>query len=238
MSLLDFGMDRDDLCDRLGGGLPSGSLVVLEGRYGAGKSILVQRVLQGLVGHGTSACYVSTELTTSGFLAQMASLRYPVQESLLDERLVFIPLHPLIGARAPRNELLTRIAQARRLYSKDVVVFDTFSRFLADHLRSTGGGNTALEQVEAVLHLFKRLTSLGKTILLTFEEGQVPDGVTALFKEAADLYLSIQSELQGASANRRIVVQRMSRAHARYGEVIGFRVEPGVGIVIEIKSVV
>lgn len=238
MALLKFDLDRDDLCDRLGGGLPEGSLLVMDGVYGAGKSILVQRLAYGLIENQKSVAYVSTELTTAGFLAQMESLDYDIEEPLMSERLVFIPLHPLLGARAPRGELLERIVRAKRLYSKDIIVFDTFSKFLADHLRARGGDFAATEQIEAVLHLFKRLTSLGKTIILTLEEGQVPDSVSSSFKEVADLYLNIKFELQGASATRRIVVQRMTRAQGRFGEVIGFRVEPGVGIVIEIKSVV
>jgi len=231
-------MERDDLCERLGGGLPKGSLLVMEGRFGAGKSILTQRLIHGMLQHGTSITYVSTELTTAGFLAQMASLEYDVRPAMMQERLIFIPVHPMLGARAPRHELLARIVKARLMYTKDVVVFDTFSKFLADHLRSSTDHFGATEQVEAVLHLFKRLTALGKTIILTFEEGQVPEEVARTFKEAADVLWGVQFELVGASASRRIVVQRMSRAAGRFGEVIGFRVEPRLGIVIEIKSVV
>lgn len=238
MTTLSFGLDRDDLCDRLGGGIPAGSLVVIEGPFGSGKSIISQRVVYGLLEHGTSISYVSTELTTAGFLNQMESLKYDLTEPLMDERLVFIPVHPLLGARAPRAELLTRIAKARRMYEKDVVLFDTFSKFLFDHLRARGGGFESTEEIEAVLYLFKRLTSLGKTVVLTLEQGQVPDDVSSTFKEAADILIQIDMELAGASASRRLVVKRMNRAPGRFGEVIGFRVEPGLGIVIEIKSVV
>ncbi len=235
---LDFSIDRDDLNERLGGGLPEGSLIVLEGKFGAGKSILCERITYGLMQHAHSVSYVSTERTTAGYLKQMESLHYDLQRPLMEERLVFIPVHPLLGARAPRDELLSRIAKARKMYTKDVVVFDTFSKFLSDHLRARGEGYEAMEQIEGVLYLFKRLTSQGKTVVLTFETGQVPDHVAGTFKEAADVYIEIKMEMAGASTTRQIVVHRMSRAEARFGEVIGFRVEPGLGIVIEIKSVV
>ncbi len=235
---LNFSVDQDDLCDRLGGGIPKGSLVVLEGPIGAGKSILVQRIVYGLAKHGHSVSLVSTELTTAGFLQQMESLRYDVEDAIGDESLVFIPTHPMIGARAPREQLLRRILQARLMYAKEVVVFDTFSKFLSDHLRFHGDQAAGMSQVEAVLHLFKRLTSLGKTIILTLEEDQVADHVAGIFRETADMFLEIQFEVMGGSASRRILARRMSRAAGRFGEIIGFRVEPGVGIVIEIKSVV
>ncbi len=235
---LDFTIDRDDLCERLGGGIPPGSLIVLEGKFGAGKSILSQRIAYGLLQHDTSLSYISTELTTAGFLQQMQSLKYDLNKPLMDERLVFVPIHPLLGARAPRDELLSRIAKARRMYEKDVIIFDTFSKFLADHLRAKGGGFEATEQIEGVLYLFKRLNSIGKTIILTMEEGQVPPEIASTFKEGSDSYFQISMETTGASTTRQIVVHRMSRAPGRFGEVIGFRVEPGLGIVIEIKSVV
>lgn len=236
--VLDFGIDRDDLCERLGGGLPKGGIVVLEGKFGAGKSILCERMTYGLVDHKHSVSYVSTERTTAGFLKQMESLEYDLQAALMSEQLVFIPVHPLLGARAPRDELLQRIAKARRMYSKDVVMFDTFSKFLHDHLAANGHGFDAMEQIEGVLYLFKRLASQGRTLILTFETGQVDEDVARTFKEAADVYIEIKMEQTGASTNRQIVVHRMSRAAGRFGEVIGFRVEPGLGIVIEIKSVV
>jgi flagellar protein FlaH len=238
MDVLNFDLDRDDLGERLGGGLPRGSIILVEGEHGAGKSILTQRLVYGLAKNGTSVTLVSTELTTAGFLAQMESLKYEVEDQLMSENLVFIPVYPVLASRAPRYDLLRRLVKARRMYTKDVIVFDSFSKFLADHLRSVGQGFHAMEQLEAAIYLFKRLTSMGKTIILTFENGHVPANISDLFKEAADSYLSLKFELIGSSAARRIVVHRLSRAAGRFGEIIGYRVEPGVGIVIEIKSVV
>ncbi|MGQ0536385.1 MAG: ATPase domain-containing protein [Methanobacteriota archaeon] len=237
MQLLDFSLERDELSERLGGGLPPGTLVLLEGEYGAGKSILAQRLSYGLVENGHSVALVSTELTTSGFLDQMESLQYDVADPIIKEKLVFIPVHPLLSARAPRRDLLRRIVKAKRMYTKDVIVFDSFSKFLADHERLVDE-ETLIAQVEEVLHLFKRLNSRGKTVVLTFEKGQVREGVAAIFKESADLFLSLTFELLGNVAARRIVVNRLARAQGRFGDIIGYRVEPGVGIVIEIKSVV
>lgn len=238
MELLSFQTDRDELCERFGGGIPRGSLVVLEGEYGAGKSIVVQRLAYGLVKSGTSVCLVSSELTTAGFIDQMRSLDYDLDREFLEERFVFLSVHPMFAPRAPVPDVLRRILEARRMYEKDVIIFDCFSKFLADHLRTHGRSGRAISAMEAVLHLFKRLTSMGKTVVLTFETGQVEPEVATIFKETADMLLSLRFDLVGNTASRRIVVHRISRAKGRFGDIIGFRVEPGVGIVIEIKSVV
>lgn len=235
---LAFDLDRDDLCSRLGGGLPRGSLIIVQGTHGAGKSLLVQRMVAGLIANDHSACFVTTELTTRGFLQQMQSLDFPVERAIFDERLVVVPAHPMIGGRAPREELLTRIAKARLMYTKDVVVFDAFSKFLADHVRAAGVGFRSGQQIDGVLHLFKRLTSTGRTVILTMEDGQVSDDLVDTFVEAADVYLQVDCELIGSTATRRLVVRRMMRAADRFNEVINFRVEPKIGIVVEIRSVV
>ena len=92
--------------------------------------------------------------------------------------------------------------------------------------------------MEAVLHLFKRLTGLGRTIVLTLDPEQVGRAAMEPFIGAADVYLRLDKERVGGTTSRRILVERMSRAAQRYQEAVGFRVEPRVGIVIEIRAVV
>ncbi|MCA1811614.1 MAG: hypothetical protein LC623_06345 [Halobacteriales archaeon] len=233
-----FDLKQDDLAARLGGGLPKGSLVVLEGPVGAGKSVLAQRLTQGLLRGGARVALVSTELTTRAMLAQMDSLGYgEAWAAIPDERFVFVPTHPAIGERSARGGCLGRLLKARRLYEPDVIVFDTFSKLLGDHMAEHTGAQ-AMDTVEAVLHLFKRLTSLGKTLVLTLDPAEAPAAALEPYTVAAEVFLRIEKERVGTSTNRRVVVERMNRAARRYNESIGFRVEPRVGIVIEIKAVV
>ncbi|HUR64298.1 MAG TPA: ATPase domain-containing protein [Candidatus Thermoplasmatota archaeon] len=234
-----FDLKQDDLAARLGGGLPSGALVVMEGPVGAGKSVLCQRLTQGLMRNGARVAYVSTELTTRAMLAQMDSLGYgEAWQAIPDERFVFIPTHPVLGERAPRGEGLGRLLKARRLYEPDVIVFDTFSKLVGDHMADQPDTRQAMDTVEAVLHLFKRLTGLGKTLVLTLDPAEADKHALEPFTVAAEVFLRLEKERVGVATNRRIVVERMNRAARRYNETIGFRVEPRVGIVIEIKAVV
>ena len=74
--------DRDRLNKELGGGIPPGSIVLVEGAYGAGKSVTSQRFLYGICQEGNTVTYLSTEFTTSGFIQQMHSLDYDVVDLL------------------------------------------------------------------------------------------------------------------------------------------------------------
>ncbi len=235
----EFKIEDDDLCERLGGGLPEGSLVIVMGPNGTGKSVLAQRLLHGLLQNDHEVTYVSTELTTKGFFAQMDSLGYgTVHEAVPEERVVFLPTHPAIGARAPREERLARLVRARRMYEKDVIIIDAFSKFLRDHMRDCPEDPRVMDQIEAVLHLFKRLTGTGRTVVLTLDPKEAEARAMEPFVESADVLLHLEKRIVGNAGVRRIIVERMSRAENRYNEVIGYRVEPGVGIVIEIKAVV
>lgn len=250
MSFLGFKIERDELAERLGGALPAGSLIVVEGPYGAGKSIFTQRVLYGLLESSHSVGVVSTELTTLGFVRQMKSLDYPVEKHLLERRLLYYPVYPLVGKRHIPHDLLGRLRSADKLYEKDVVMIDTFSKLLGDQGRVFDGSaptdsamrvrnptGALAEEAEDTLYHLKRLTARGKTVILTVEPQHLGDPLLNLFRDASDVHLALDFQLIGATASRRIVVNRFSRAKGRFGDVIGYRVEPGIGLVIEIKSV-
>ena len=65
-NLVPLGLDdRDRLNAELGGGIPRGSIVIMEGQYGAGKSALTQRFTYGICEEGHTTTFLSTELTVT-----------------------------------------------------------------------------------------------------------------------------------------------------------------------------
>lgn len=256
---LGFKIEQDELSERMGGGLPRGAIMVIEAPYGAGKSIVSQRMMYGLLANGHTVGTVSTELTTLGFIDQMKSLNYPIEQSMLKRDLVYLPVYPLLGARQTPHDLLSRLRNAKAIYDKEVVVVDTISKLFQDQLRifqergvppsksTSQGGLTQIHELtpeqalmneaEETLYTMKRLAASGKTFIITIEPDQTPKDVLTLFRDASDIHIGLDFSLQGNAAQRRIVVNRFSRAKGRFGDVVGYRVEPGVGLVIEIKSV-
>ena len=77
----DFELETDSLADSLGRYLPRRSLYVVSGAIGAGKSLISQRLAYGLIAHGARLTMVTTELTTRGWLEQVESLGYPLNEA-------------------------------------------------------------------------------------------------------------------------------------------------------------
>ncbi|MHB8586658.1 MAG: archaellum protein ArlH [Thermoplasmatota archaeon] len=231
-----FGLSRDELSDRLGGGLPRGALVVIEGEYGAGKSILLQRLLYGLLEAKHSVTLVSTELTTVHFIEQMHSLGYPVEESLYGGNLLFLPVFPILGYRGGKDDILDRLLRAHRMYQNEIVMIDAFSALVKTNMKALKGVDLT-PQIEETIHHFKRLTATGRTIVLSLDDKDLPEDAASLLKATADVYMLARLEVHGGSVSRSLLVKRFERAETPVGDVIPFRVEPKVGLVVEIKSV-
>jgi len=222
---------RDELHDQLSQGIPSGSIVWVEGAYGAGKSILSQRLAFGLLENGYSVSIVSTEMTVKDFINQMFSLGYRVSSHLLGGRLIFIPVYPLIGRTMQRFDFLSKLTHAKDIFTSDVIIFDTFSS-LINH--SLSRDENSIE----TLAFLKRLCGLGKSVILNVDPDELETKLLAPFRSDSQLYLSIVVTQIGDMINRSIMVNRYSKAEGRFSPMIGFRVEANVGLVLEITSVV
>ena len=156
--ILSIGLEgHDQLNAELGGGFPPGSIVLMEGDYGAGKSALSQRLTYGFTQEETTVTYLSTELTVSGFINQMHSLSYDITSELLEEKLLFLSADFDSGGtlrgegEQERKELLKRLMDAEAMWEPEVVIIDTFDAILRNDpkfeslVRNDEGRQAALE---------------------------------------------------------------------------------------------
>ncbi len=224
-----FGIPRDELNDKLGGGFPEGSLVVLEGGGGGGKSSITQRFAFGMNENDVSVTYVSTQLTTKGFINQMYSLDYPIAQYLLNGSLLFIPVIPLVQAAKSRIDFVQRLMAAEELFDKDVIIIDTISALI----KYSANTEKSLE----LISFFKKLNGMGKVIILTIEPNELSEDIASMFRSSCDVYITLKSKPLGSEVKRTVMVNKFTGAKGPVGTMIGFRVEPKVGLVVEIASV-
>ncbi|WP_313692674.1 ATPase domain-containing protein [Halorarum halobium] len=244
-NLLSIGLpERDQLNKELGGGIPRGSIVLMEGDYGAGKSALSQRFSYGLVDEGASVTLLSTELTVSGFIDQMYSLEYDVTKPLLNEELLFLAADFDSGGAfsdddGDRKELLKRLMEAETMWNSDVVILDTFDSILRNDptfealVRNNEERQAALE----IISFFRDMISNGKVIVLTVDPSAVGEEAIGPFRSIADVFLELQMIEVGSDVRRNISVKRFAGMGSQVGDTIGFSVRSGTGIVIESRSV-
>jgi flagellar protein FlaH len=237
--------DHDRLNQELGGGIPRGAIVLIEGEYGAGKSVLSQRFTHGLAREGHRVTYLSTELEIRGFVEQMHSLRYDVVSDLLDERVLF--LHADVsagtafgdGAGKERRQLLRRLMDANAMWSADVIIIDTFDAILRNDpqfealVRQNDERQAALE----IISFFREIVSEGRTIILTVDPSTVDDEAIGPFRSIADVYMELEMVTVGSDVRRHIAVRRFAGMGQQVGDTVGYSVRSGIGIVIESRSV-
>ncbi len=243
--LLSIGLpDRDQLNKELGGGIPRGSIVLMEGDYGAGKSAITQRMSYGLVQEGAQVTLLSTELTVSGFIDQMHSLNYDVTKPLLEEDLLFLEADFDTGGAfsdddGDRMELLKRLMDAEVMWDADVVFIDTFDSILRNDptfealVRQNEERQAALE----IISFYRDLISEGKTVVLTVDPSAVGEEAIGPFRSIADVFLELQMVEVGNDVRRSISVKRFAGMGSQVGDNIGFSVRSGTGIVIESRTV-
>jgi len=224
-----FGIKRDEFERRLGGGIPSGSIVYIEGGYGAGKSVICQRLTYGFLENGHSVTYISSQLTTKNFINQMHTLDYPVAKSLFRRKLIFIPLFPLINTPKPRYDFAERLMTAKQLFETEIVVIDSFSSFISTIKNG--------QKIFQMMSFFKKLSGLNKTIILTAHPDELNKDVLSMLRASSDIYLELTTKMLGGDVKHSIEVKKFVGARGSFGSIIGFRVEPKVGFVVEIASV-
>ncbi|WP_181693160.1 ATPase domain-containing protein [Natronomonas sp. LN261] len=238
--------DHDRLNKELGGGIPRGSIVLMEGDYGAGKSAISQRIAYGFCEEETTVSFLSTELTISGFLDQMNSLSYDVVDHLLDERLLFLHADLDTGGvlsgksdEDSRMDLLTRLMDAETMWTADVVVVDTFDAILRNDptfealIRKNEERQAALE----IISFFRDMISEGKIIVLTVDPSTVDGDAIGPFRAIADVFIELEMIEVGNDVRRQVSVKRFAGMGEQVGDTIGYSVRSGTGIVIESRSV-
>jgi flagellar protein FlaH len=238
--LYSLGLPRHDQLNRaFGGGLPKGSIVVVEGRYGTGKSTLGARFAYGLCEQSYDVSYLSTERPVGSFLDQTRSLSYDVTGALLDQDLLYL-FGDLSGFDDDPPPLLTRLTSSRRLWETDVAIIDS----LSDVLRYDPTFETLAEATShgraarKVLSFFRRLARTDRTVVLTVDPTGLAEETLEPFRSMADVLLELTVSPGNRNVRRTIDVKRFVGMGQRVEDSIGFSIRPGVGIVVENRHVV
>ncbi len=230
VDIRDIEIERDDLHEMLGGGFPSASLAIIEGRYGTGKSVLTQRLTYGFLENDYAVSVISSELTVKGFIEQMASLGYNITSYLLDRNLLFIPIYGMISQANQQKNYVEQLMTGQRIFESDVIILDTFSALVS----KDEDPEQSLVDLEG---FFQRLLAQSKTIILTIESGPTSSKLFQAFYSAAHVLFELGLNQQGGKVSQEIDIKRFAKAGGSVSQTIAFRVEPGIGFVLEITSV-
>ncbi|MGC9133050.1 MAG: ATPase domain-containing protein [Nanopusillaceae archaeon] len=226
-------LDRDEFADRLGGAIPKSSLFIIEGEDGAGKSIVCQRILYGALSNNHKVTYISTELSIVDFIRQMESLGYDVKDYLLNNKLLFIPTLNMFGRIKERENLIFELTKekARKIFESELIIVDSLSYPLINGLNK-------MDSVKLIEFLSK-IKDMNKTIVVTYNSAEINEFFVKNIRRVADIYFNLRySSLEEGSMLKIIEVKRFRYPRGIYNNIIPFRVEPNIGLIIEISSYV
>lgn len=226
---LEITLETDELHRRIGSKIPAGSLLLIEGEDGAGKSIVSQRLIYGFLVNGHSVTYVSSELTTKDFINQMRSINYRVGTYLHVKKLLFIPMFPTTGRVVPREDFLDRLMRARRLFENEVIVIDTLNSLIVEKF-SKG-------DIFALISFLKKIINMDKLVVITVDPTMFDANVLRILRSVCDIHFKLNLKVIEGSIKRSITINRFRGGVKQVSQAIGFRVEPRIGFVMEISAI-
>jgi len=221
-------LKNDEFHKKLGGGIPSGTIALIKGEHGSGKSVLCQRITFGLLKNDISVTYISTQLTTMDFIKQMSSLGYDVVHSMVSRKLLFIPVYPLLQESKKRMNYAQKLMNARDLFNSDVIIIDCFTSLVKYDISPT----SAIE----LMGFFKRVVALDRAVILTAVDELDSDTMNEI-ESACSMIAETSVKKFGTDLRNVMIIKKYNLAGGQYSKQMAFRVEPKIGLVVEIAAI-
>lgn len=209
--------------EKLGGGIPIGSLGLIEGHSDAGKSVLSQHLTYGALGCSEiGVAYYTTENTVKSLIKQMDSLSLFTGDHFLLDRLRVYPLS-IRGDEdntEGRFRILREHFESLPLFYKLIIV-DSITLLVAHS-----------DQVANVdfFSACKNLCDQGRTIILVAHSYAFDEEVLSRTRSLCDAHFRIRLEQMGDRLVKILEVLKVRGADRATGDVVSFEVEPKVGM--------
>ncbi|ABR55855.1 ATPase domain-containing protein [Methanococcus aeolicus] len=229
MKIAEIKIDRDDVHKRLGGGIPWGSIILIEGEESTGKSIISQRLTYGFLQNNHSVVYISTQLTTTEYLKQTRSLNYDMNKKLLYGDILYIPVYPLLSHNIRRENFIDKIMSTKLFYEKDIIIFDTLSSLILNDVSDI--------TTHDLVAFFKRIVGMNKIIIYTINPKELSESMLLLLRTAATVIFKTEIYSFGNNIKNMIKIEKYNLALGPFQKSIIYRVDPKIGIAVEISSI-
>ncbi len=209
-----------EIDDKMGGGIPIGSLTLIDGHSHAGKSVLSQQMMWGSLQAGFRLSFFTTENTVKSLVKQMQSLNTDILDYLLLRRLKVYPMEVARSQAGDLGRLLTAIA-CERARGSDIVLVDAVTPFVL---------STPPSEVVGFFEGCKRLCSDGLSIVNVIHSHAVSSELLVRITSLCDAHLGLRTEQAGARLIKVMEVAKVRGASRNTGNIVSFEIEPGLGM--------
>lgn len=215
-----------ELDSKMGGGIPLGSLTLVEGSSGAGKSVLTQQMIWGSLQDGFQLSLFTSENSVQSLVKQMRSLDLDIIDFLLLDRL---RLYPMELARLGQQAPFVLLRAMRQEQAREMILVDSLTLAI---------GHSSVEEVLSYFEGCKRLCSDGATVVVVLHSHAVNAEMLVRIRSLCDAHLQLRTEEVGKKLVKTLEVTKVRGADKTTGNIVSFEVEPGWGMrVIPISKV-
>jgi flagellar protein FlaH len=208
---------------KLGGGIPIGSLTLIEGQSDAGKSVLSQQMIWGSLAGGYSVLLFTTENTVKSLVSQMASLGQNVLDYLLLGRLKVFYMKS--------SQVKVYPAATFDTILETIEKFNTYQLSVIDSLTPIVSGSEVLKILSYFEHC-KSICDQGRTVMNIMHTYALDNDTLIRVRSACDAHLKLTIEKVGDKLVKSLEVAKVRGATQNTGNVVAFEVEPEVGMKI------
>ncbi|MBN1368569.1 MAG: hypothetical protein JW967_11650 [Dehalococcoidales bacterium] len=208
---------------KLGGGLPVGSLTLIEGQSDAGKSVLCQQMIWGSLKSQFNSVVFTAENTARSLVKQMDSLGLGILDFMLLGRVKVYYMRPSEVKVCASKTFDTVLQTVEKQQSYQLFVIDSLTPIVSN----TSDGD--------ILSYFERCKSYcdqGRTIINVIHTYAVNNDILIRVRSACDAHLKLTIEKVGDKLVKTLEVAKIRGAAQSTGNVITFEVEPEVGMKI------
>ena len=211
----------DEIDRSIGGGIPYGTLMLVEGGEASGKSTLVQQFLWGALTSGEDVSLYTTENTVQSLRRQMDSLGFDITDYFLLNHLRINPISLSLDSVDPQRlfQILSDRMAAQTGFRATII--DSLTTFV-----SRAGG----DQIQDFFNRCKSLCDDGHVVICTVHENAFDNDVLTRVRSVCDAYLRLQVRNAGSRLLKTIEVAKIRGADSNTGNISAFEIEPGLGI--------
>ena len=222
----EFGVIQDSLGQSLGTAIPNRALVIVSGGIGSGKSIIGQRMSFGMTANDIKVSLVTTELTTRGWLEQVASIGYFMEKRIDDGDFHLMSSFGVIAEQVEDPVDLLELLESPALKEAEVVIIDRASQMIPAEIEGP-----------VLLSMLRQYTAQGRTLFLMIDPEEMDSKLLRELKNSAEVVLDMMTSVVGGQLVRTLCVTRFLRAAGPVTERIGWKVMPEMGFIVDITAV-
>ncbi|MBI4671075.1 MAG: response regulator [Chloroflexi bacterium] len=215
-----------DLDNKMGGGVPMGSLTLIEGDSGAGKSVLAQQMMHGCLMDGYKLSLFTSENSVKSLVKQMRSLNLDILDYLLLDHL---HIYPIETSRLGKHAPTVLINAMKREKGRNMIFIDSLTSSIPQ---------SSDKEVLGFFEEGKRLCGDGTTVIAIVHSHGLTRELLTRIRSLCDAHLQLRTEEVGNKLVKTLEVTKVRGAEQTTGNIVSFEVEPGWGIrVIPINKV-